>query len=74
MNLPYAKTKDEFDAAAPDRKYEGGRVWWLIQVGGYGAFPFCGTDLEAEAMRTHKSRWENGAGWLRLANEAEVPE
>jgi hypothetical protein len=38
------------------------RHWWLISVGGYGSFGFYGTEGEAEEMRAHKARWEQGAG------------
>ena len=35
------------------------REWWEITVGGgYGTFPFFGTEAEAEEMRVHKARWE----------------
>lgn len=33
---------------------------WTIWVSGYGSFSFEGTEQEAEKMRVHKGRWENG--------------
>ena len=35
---------------------------WLIRIQGYGTFEFTGTEAEAEEMRAHKSRWEQGNG------------
>lgn len=33
---------------------------WKIRVAGYGTFDFHGTEAEAEEMRCHKARWEQG--------------
>ena len=35
---------------------------WMIRISGYGTFEFEGTEQEAEARRSHKSRWERGSG------------
>ena len=35
---------------------------WVIYVSGYGEFFFVGTEKEAEEMRVHKCRWEQGIG------------
>lgn len=35
---------------------------WMIRISGYGTFEFLGTEAEAEEMRVHKSRWEQGSG------------
>jgi len=43
---------------------------WTISVHGYGEFGFVGTELEAEDMRIHKSRWEQGAGKKRYERVA----
>jgi len=52
---------------------------WKIRVAGYGTFEFTGTEEQAEQMRCHKARWEQGVAmkWRadlsresdRLANE-----
>jgi hypothetical protein len=46
---------------------------WKIRVSGYGTFDFHGTEEEAEAMRVHKARWEDGSGlkW-RTTNQTPV--
>lgn len=36
------------------------RSKWRIRVSGYGTFDFEGTEAEAEEMRVHKARWEQG--------------
>lgn len=45
---------------------------WKIWVNGYGTFNFEGTEREAEEMRAHKARWEDGQGrkW-RVENQKE---
>lgn len=49
------------------------RQVWVIHIGaGYGAFFFTGTEAEAEEKRVHKSNWEGGFGWKRLADEKEI--
>ena len=45
---------------------------WTIEVYGYGAFLFKGTEKEAEEMREHKAIWEGGAGRKRLATPEEI--
>ncbi len=45
--------------ATPPMKPQGKKRKWKITVGGgYGSFPFWGTEEEAEAMRRHKANWE----------------
>ncbi len=46
--------------------------WWIISVGGYGSFFFCGTEQAAEKMRRHKARWEQAAAQKRKATESEL--
>jgi hypothetical protein len=36
---------------------------WNIRIANYGTFEFEGTEEEAEAMRRHKSQWEQAIGW-----------
>lgn len=38
------------------------KIKWNIWIKGYGSFNFEGTEIEAEEMRQHKSRWERGVG------------
>lgn len=45
------------------------RHWWVIEVAGYGPFGFYGSASEAEEMRAHKSRWEQGVGTTRKAEQ-----
>lgn len=45
---------------------------WIISVGGYGHFMFEGTAEDAENMRKHKARHEQGAGRKRLADADEI--
>ena len=41
---------------------------WKIRVQGYGTFDFDGTEVEAEAMRQHKGRWEGGVAIMWRAD------
>jgi len=42
-----------------------GESFWKISVNGYGDFAFFGTEKEAEEMRIHKARWEQGVAHKR---------
>lgn len=56
-------------------KVKSGKAWWTITVGGgYGSFPFRGTEKEAEEMRRHKANWEGANALKRLATEEEIKE
>jgi len=57
--------------APVERGHVMSRQWWHIEVSGYGAFPYFGTEDEAENMRRHKANWEGGVGMKRLATEQE---
>lgn len=46
---------------------------WVINVAGYGAFVFEGTEQEAEEMRAHKARWEGAVGHKRPASFTDFP-
>jgi hypothetical protein len=48
------------------------RVWWSINVTGYGRFEHFGFAHEAEEMRDHKADWEGGIGTKRKATEKEI--
>lgn len=45
---------------------------WVIIVSGYGPFLFDGTEEEAEEMRRHKAKWEQGVAQKRKATEQEI--
>lgn len=45
---------------------------WVINVGGYGAFLFEGSESEAEDMRIHKARWEAAIAIKREADPIEI--
>lgn len=45
---------------------------WAIRVSGYGSFLFSGTEAEAEEMRVHKARWEQGVARKRKATPSEI--
>lgn len=48
------------------------RVWWSINVTGYGRFEYFGNRDEAEEMREHKADWEGGRGTIRKAKPEEI--
>ena len=48
------------------------RLWWSIDITGYGRFEYYATRKEAEEMREHKSEWEGGRGTKRKATQAEI--
>lgn len=45
---------------------------WVINVAGYGAFLFKGSEQEAEETRAQKARWERGVGRKRPATPEEA--
>jgi hypothetical protein len=45
---------------------------WKIRVSGYGTFDFEGTEDEAEEMRAHKARWEQGFA-MKWRTENQTP-
>lgn len=45
---------------------------FVINVAGYGAYLFEGTDEEAEEARKAKAQWEQGAAFLRPAMASEI--
>ena len=47
-------------------------TWVILVGGGYGAFLFEGTEIEAEAMRSHKAQWEAAVALKRSASIQEV--
>lgn len=64
-------------------QYATGFVWfaqqrqrpsWVINVAGYGAFVFDGSEAEAEEMRAHKARWEGAVGHKRPASITDFPQ
>jgi hypothetical protein len=46
---------------------------WVINVAGYGAFLFAGSEKEAEEMRAHKANWEHGIAHKRPASFTDLP-
>lgn len=48
------------------------RVWWWINITGYGGFAYFGTEAEANQMRKDKAEWEGGRGTKRRATEEEA--
>lgn len=46
---------------------------WIINVAGYGAFLFEGSESEAEEMRVHKARWEGACAQKRPASITDFP-
>ena len=52
---------------------EGNKFDWIISVGGgYGEFPFHGTQDEAEEMRAHKADWEGAVATKRLVIKSNI--
>ncbi len=42
--------------------------WVILVGGGYGAFLFRGSEMEAEEMRAHKAKWEGAIAKKRPAS------
>lgn len=49
--------------------YQNHRLWWRINVGGYGDFAFWGSQAEAEERRRAKAEWEGAC-----ATKEPIPE
>lgn len=58
----------------PSQHPSDSRVWWSINVTGYGRFAYYGTLVEADQMKRDKAEWEGGRGTMRRATDSEVAE
>ena len=48
------------------------RLWWRINITGYGPYEFYGTKEEATYSKDAKAEWEGGIGSMRKAKPAEI--